>query len=137
MMEIYINKQDLITFARELYKKSCGGYLDLEESTCVSQVEKFFKEHTSKNTVLGADKNITSQNLVSTPQISWGNDPILSSSSFTYTTDVSGNQLFNPYLGRNNWATSSLFPVPTSNSTNASRETNFSFDNSINLDTNS
>lgn len=129
-MKIYIDKQDLVSFARDIYKKSCAGYLDLEESICVSQVEKFFKEHTSKNTVLGADKNLTSQNLVSTPQISWENDPILSSSSFTYTTDISGNPIVNPYLGRNNWGTSSLFM-------NTSRETNFSFDNSINLDSNS
>lgn len=118
-MNISINKQELIDFSKDLYKKSCAGYLDLEDSICLSHVERFFDLHCSKKD-FKETKSI--DYLPSNSQFSWGDSPIVPTSSLTYTSDVS----FNP----NYLSTNPLFPVNTIHFSDDVRRSNFSLTNS-------
>lgn len=39
---VNVSKDDILNFAREIYKQAICGYSDLEDSVCISETNKFF-----------------------------------------------------------------------------------------------
>lgn len=113
-MNISISKQELIDFSKELYKKSCAGYLDLEDSICLSHVERFFDLHASKEIKSDEVNYLPPPNT----QFSWGDTPLRPSSSLTYTSDV------------NYFSSDPLYSININSSDN-NRISNFDLTNSL------
>jgi hypothetical protein len=84
---IFISKQEVLDFARKIYQEAFCGYIDLQESTCASMVERLFEELFEK----------TKQNSLSSS--------FLTTSDIVSTSTVSDSSFLNTSI--NNWVVSS------------------------------
>lgn len=67
--QISVSKDDILSLAREVYKQAVCGYSDLEDSVCISEVNRFFDHF------LKSQKDSTS-NLTVSPNLYEGNSVI-------------------------------------------------------------
>jgi hypothetical protein len=86
---ISISRSDLVAFAKRIYSRGVNGYLDLEDSTCLSETQRLFDEFLIKK-----DLHLK------------GLQPLYT----TTTSDLTLSNNLAPHPGLNSWVVSSFNP---------------------------